>query len=60
VSFSGKQQKRAKASNRAVSVRVLVRPEIDMQKLVQALILMAEQEAARKTATERNDDEGRS
>jgi hypothetical protein len=60
VSFSGKQQKRAKASNRAVSVRVLVRPEIDMQKLVQALILIAEQEAARKTATEGNDDEGRS
>jgi hypothetical protein len=60
VSFDGKKQKRAKASNRAISVRALVRPEIDMQKLVRALSLMAEQEAARKTAPERNDNEGRS
>ncbi len=58
VSFSGKKTKRPKKSERVISVRALVRPEIDMQKLARALIEFArDQEAKDLVAGRTKDDE---
>lgn len=57
-SFSGKKPKRSKKAERVISVRALVRPEIDMHKLARARIEFArDQEAKDLVAGSTKDDE---
>jgi hypothetical protein len=54
VSFSGNKPKPSKKSERVISVRALVRPEIDMQKLAMALIEFARGQEAKDLAAGKN------